>query len=113
MEKSTEINLNLSDIDFIQWLISRLEYLHGYSKDSDIIKRLINIKKTVSQYHYNYSDSDLDKIISKYFIDFYLIRDDSGGLGYTIEERNNLRNAIKNIVQDIKLNNLPKEILLK
>lgn len=111
MEKSTEIDL--SDTKFIDWLISRLEYVHGYAQNNDIISRLKDIKDKLEKYNIKYSDKDLDKIISRYFIDFYLTRDNSSFIGYTETERNNLRNSIKHIIEDVKLNNLPKDILLK
>jgi hypothetical protein len=106
MEKSPEINL--SDTNFIGWLISRLEYLHGYAKDDPIICRLNKIKHS-----FKYSNNDLDKVISKYFIDFFLNKDTSTNIGYTDKERDDLRHAIKQIIEDIRSNNIPKEILLK
>lgn len=113
MEKSTEINLDWSDIDFIEWLISRLKYLHGYSTYGDIVNRLDHIKHSLEIYSKQYSDTDLDKIISQYFIDFCLSRDETTSIGYTESERNNLRNAIKRIIADVHSNNVPKDILLK
>lgn len=113
MEKSTEINQNFSDAEFITWLISRLQYIHGYSIDNNIIVRLEKIMNKSTMYQPLCSDEDLDKIISKYFVDFCLTRDYSLSIGYTEEERNNLRQSIKQIITDVILRNVPEDILLK
>jgi hypothetical protein len=44
---------------------------------------------------------DLDKIIIKYYADFYLDKDNELGLGYTDQERNILRITVKSVTQDI------------
>lgn len=111
MEKSPEINL--SDKDFIGWLASRLQYLHGYDSKDPIIYRLINIKDEIKKHSFKHPDKDLDKVISKYFVDFFLNKDTSTNIGYTDKERDNLRYVIKQIIEDIRSNNIPKEILLK
>lgn len=113
MEKSTKISLSLSDANFINWLIYRLYFLHGYARDSDVLIKLYHIGTNIEQLCSTFSDDDLDKIISKYFVDFYLDRDNSSAIGYTRQERDNLRNTIKQIVSDINKRNIPKEILLK
>jgi len=113
MEKSTKINLYLSDANFIGWLWSRLQYLHGYSKNDEILIRLSKIKNNIELLCSQYSDNDLDKIISRYFVDFYLDHDESTSIGYSNAERDNLRNAIKQIIADVREHNIPKDILLK
>jgi|LakMenEpi03Aug12_release.lakeMendotaPanAssembly.Ray.scaffolds.fasta_scaffold05897_30 hypothetical protein len=113
MEKSTEINCSFSDSEFIAWLNSRLQNIHGYDTNNSIISRLRTIMNKIAIYQKPCSDADLDKIISRYFIDFYLIRDNTTTIGYTNEERNNLRQSIKHIIADVLTNNVPKDILLK
>lgn len=113
MEKSAKVNLDLSDANFIDWLLSRLQYLHGYAKNDEILIRLNKIKDNIEILCTQYSDNDLDKIISKYFVDFYLDRDQSTSIGYSNTERDNLRNAIKQIIADAREHNIPKDILLK
>lgn len=113
MEKSSEIDLNISDSQFLEWLIKRLSNVHGYSIDNDIINRLSNISKSIELYNKKCSDDDLDKIISQYFVDFFLTKDETTSIGYTDKERDNLRNAIKKIMDDIRLNRIPKEITLQ
>jgi hypothetical protein len=113
MEKSTEVNIELSDKDFIGWSINRLKYLHGYTDDNYIIERLFRIQNRIGNYEYGCEDENLDRIISQYFIDFFLIKDEGTDIGYTDQERINLRNAIKKIIEDVLDNNIPKEITLK
>jgi hypothetical protein len=113
MEKSTEINFDLSDKDFIEWIINRLKYLHRYADNDYIINRLNNIQLRLSSYDYKCRDENLDKIISQYFIDFFLIKDEATNIGYTDQERINLRNAIKQIMSDVIKDRVPKEIILK
>lgn len=113
MEKSTEINLNVTDSQFLEWVILRLHHVHGYKPDSDIIKRLLLINHKFKLHEKHCVDEDLDKIISQYFVDFFLTRDDTTSIGYTNQERNNLRNAIRQIIADVKLNKVPKDIILK
>jgi hypothetical protein len=113
MEKSTKISIDLSDADFIGWTTNRLRYLHGYANNHYIINRLNNIQHRLNTYDYKCNDENLDKIISQYFIDFFLIKDESTNIGYTDQERKNLRNAIKQIMQDVINGDVPKEIILK
>lgn len=113
MEKSAEIIKALSDTDFIEWTINRLKYLHGYSDNNYILKRLSNIQDRLISYDYKCRDENLDKIISQYFIDFFLMKDQATNIGYTDQERINLRNAIKKIMEDVIRGNIPKEIILK
>lgn len=59
------------------------------------------------------SDYDLNKILSKYFIDFNLEKTEH--IGFNDKDREQLRNSIRLIVNDILTNKIPKdnEILIK
>ena len=59
------------------------------------------------------SDADLDKIISKYYIDFMLEKSNEMNIGFTNEERIKFRDNIKRILKDIVNKNIPKDFLIK
>ena len=111
MEKGSEINH--SDSEFIEWLSNRLHNLHSYDLSSFIINRLSNIKEKLDNYDSSISDADLDKIISQYFLDFFLNKDHTTSIGYTDKEREDLRNVIKQIVKDVNDKRIPNKVLLQ
>lgn len=76
--------------------------MHGYHYNSDVVLRLHNIssKLNPSNRVVSISNHDLDTILNKYFIDFNLDKTPELNIGYTKEERDNLRQTIKNIVAD-------------
>jgi len=59
------------------------------------------------------STLEIDKIISQYFVDFNLTKDETLNIGYTDKERDRLRNDIISIAIDFYKQNVPKENLIK
>lgn len=89
-------------INFIEWLINRLIHKHRYAMEDSIVQSLVDIKHTLKyQQAIDINDQSLDKIISKYYADFYLDKCDDMTIGFTDDERTSLRQSIKNIVRDI------------
>lgn len=111
MEKGSEINYK--DDEFVDWLVQRLCHLHNYDTSHFIINRLKDIKTKLEIYNSSISDDGLDKIISQYFVDFFLERDSTTSIGYNDKDRKDLRNAIKCIISDVNFNRIPKKILLQ
>lgn len=84
---------------FLDWLINRLLYKHAYDENDIIIHKL---KEINSSYNcIKISNSELDQILIRYYPDFYMDPADDVGIGYTETQRNNVRNTIRSIVQDI------------
>lgn len=88
--------------NFIQWMINRLIYKHSYAEDDIIIQSLYKLK----DYHIRHqsiqiTDVDLDKIISKYYTDFYFDKSEDFKIGFTDEDREILRTTIRSITNDI------------
>jgi len=73
------------------------------------------IKNLLSPKKISISNNDLDKIISKYYVDFYLEKgeDNNFNVGFSEKERNDLRNVIRSLTTDIMNFNLPKEPIIK
>jgi hypothetical protein len=102
------------DVQFLKWLISRLIYRYSHIKSDNIIFRIENvIQKLVTAPKPDVTDDELDKIISKYYVDFYLDKGDSLNIGYTRQERNTLREQIRCLVIDVMARNIPKDTLIK
>jgi replicative superfamily II helicase len=88
--------------NFIQWLINRLVYKHSYAKNDNVISSLYELKDYYSRFSgVKISDTDLDKIISKYYIDFHFEKTEDFKVGFTEGERNILRTTIRSIINDI------------
>jgi hypothetical protein len=104
------------DIEFLQWLSRRLIYRYGYHQNDDVIKNLSNISnKLKSKHSIKISDTDLDKIIGKYYVDFFLNKEPYGdtSIGFTNKERETLRKNIRNLTFDIVNKNIPREKVIK
>lgn len=87
---------------FLDWFINRLLYKHNYSSDSAVVYYLKEIKKDLAEQHTKKIDIDqknLDKIIQKYYVDFFFDKDKD--LGFTEEERNRLRQVCLDLSTDI------------
>lgn len=83
----------------IVWLKNRL--LFKYKEDANesesihILQRLIDNLSTID------NDEILDTIISKYYIEFGLLQDDSKNcIGINLEQQQRIRNNIKCIIRD-------------
>ena len=104
------------DIEFLRWLSQRLTYLHGYNANDTVVVQLNKaIKNLLSPQKISMSNNDLDKIISKYYVDFYLEKQENNNfnVGFSDQERNNLRRMIRDLVTDIMNFNVPKEPIIK
>lgn len=105
------------DITFLKWLYNRLVYRYNLAESDNICTSLKNIiHKVLCPININLSNSDLDKIISKYYVDFNLdkqILDINCNIGFTHEERIKLRNTIRSLVKDIINIDVPKDFLIK
>lgn len=99
-----------SDSEFLHWLCLRLQHVHNYDADSEIIQRLLSIISEQT-FHIDLSDDDIDKIIGQYFVDFNLTKDDTCNIGYSDSQRQAVRSYIKSIVLDIYYKRVPKDIL--
>jgi len=99
-----------TDILFLKWLYNRLIHKYGTGESEDISIRLKSIINHLSlPFSIDISTEDLDKIINKYYADFYL--DKSETLGFTEEERNSLRKQIREMCEDIVNKNIGQIIL--
>jgi hypothetical protein len=97
------------DRDFLLWLSNRLIYKHGYPSDDMVVSKLIEISS--SDCELNIDDSELDMIISKYYIDFFLDKTNDGNMGFTEDERQTLRKQIRCLVVDVNNKNIPMDVI--
>jgi hypothetical protein len=102
------MGLGLQDKEFLLWLCQRLVFKHKYQSDSMIIQKIMRI---VESPDIDVSDSELDMIIGKYYIDFFLEKTDDMNIGYTSEERESIRNNIKSIMVDVINKNVSLNII--
>jgi hypothetical protein len=107
--------VNQEKIKFLEWLKRRMHFKYGCAHDDSIIISLTQIIDFLrpKKYICDIDNSSLDKIISKYWIDFNLDRADDINLGFSEKDRVKLRNDIKNIVSDIINKNVPKDFTIK
>lgn len=108
MEKTYEVNKR-----YIEWLIQRM--IHKHNEDTTLISPLYSILETIKPKSYNIDlqDSDLDKIISKYYIDFNIEKSDEMNMGFSHEDRKKFRQTLKKIVIDIVNKDIPKDFIIK
>jgi hypothetical protein len=103
--------ITIEEMLHLEWIFNRLLYKH--KEDPTYVDKAKNILKKIKSPKINITNNNLDKILSIYFIDFNL--DKENNIGYTEEERQRLRLSIKSIIQDVLINNIPKnnQILFK
>ena len=107
MEKTDQIK-------FIRWLTNRLIYVYGHKKNDRIVILCDSLARSITEpYRVTMRVQDLDKIISKYYVDFLMDKSEELNMGFSEKERNNLRFTIENIVNDIVNKNIPEEHLIK
>ena len=83
-------------------MINRLIYKHSYAEDDIIIQSLYELKDYYIRHQsIQITDVDLDKIISKYYTDFYFDKSEDFKIGFTDEDRQILRTTIRSITNDI------------
>lgn len=95
------------DTTFVKWYINRLVFKYKVPLDQNFKKFYSLLHKSNNAKKICLLASDLDKIISKYYADFFL--DKSENMGYTEEERKKLREHILQISYDILNNKVPSD----
>lgn len=95
---------------FLKWYMNRLIFRYKVPLDQNF-KRFYSLTyKANTDKNIVIAPQDLDKIISKYYADFFL--DKSENMGYTEEERTKLRQFIVSITTDIINNRVPSELII-
>lgn len=87
------------DAAILEWIANRLSYKFGDSPNSWHIIYLADISSRIKDQDIQISDKDLNKILAKYYIDFFLEKTDT--CGFTEDERIIMRATIKNICKDV------------
>lgn len=95
--------LNDEELFHLRWIINRIIYKYGDSKNDEHIVRLEKIIEKLYNKDINISDDSLNMILGKYFVDFSF--DKSEFLGFTEQERDLFRKQIRGICKDIMLHN--------
>lgn len=107
----------IDQIDFLNWLYNRLYYKHLYEKDDTVLSNLSIIIKDLKPktFYTDINQQDLDKILSKYYVDYNLAKCEGSDIGFDENDKNNLRIMIVNIVNDVVNKRIPtnEEILIK
>lgn len=103
--------INLKDILYLEWIFNRL--LYRFKDNPKYIESAKVILNKIKKPDIAIDDDNLNKILSKYFIDFNLEKTEH--IGFNDKDREQLRNSIRLIVNDILTNKIPKdnEILIK
>ena len=103
--------LSIKDILYIEWMFNRL--LYRFKDKKEFILKAYDILKKIKNPQIKITDENLNKILSKYFIDFNLQKENN--IGYDDKDRRILRENIKMIIGDILQNKIPTDdkILIK
>lgn len=94
--------------EFLRWLANRLIFKHGYSQNDPII---IQLNELIAKNFMDLQDDELDKILSKYYIGFFLEKTEDIKIGYSNEERDEIRSYAKSLIFDVINKNIPETIL--
>ena len=107
--------MNQDKIRFLEWLKRRMHHKYGCGLNDDIITNLTEVMELLKTrtYSYEIDDHSLDKIISRYWVDFNLDHSPDINIGFSEKDRIRLRKDIKNIVCDILNKNIPQDFTLK
>jgi hypothetical protein len=89
--------ISIKEILYLEWIFNRLVY--RFKDDKFDLETSKNILGKIKKPNFDIEDSMLDKIISKYYTDFYLDKQDN--IGFTNIERLNLRSMVRNLVDDV------------
>lgn len=100
-----------SNNNFLRWLYRRLENVHNYDSNSEVLTRFRLLLSNQEDLTTSLSDDQIDMIIGQYFIDFNLTKDDTCDIGYSEDQRKSTREAIKKIALDIYYKRVPKDTL--
>lgn len=94
--------------NFLLWLSQRLIFKHEYQPDSFVVQKLIKLAKSQD---IDINDQDLDMIIGKYYVDFFLDKAGEMNIGYTTQERETIRNNVRSMTVDIINKNISLNII--
>ncbi|NBQ17248.1 hypothetical protein EBU24_02955 [bacterium] len=115
MEKANQVNREAIDNKqrYLLWLIQRMLYKYGESKD--LVEPLYGILECLKPKPYilDIPDTDLDRVIAKYYIDFNLESSDDFRIGFSEDQRKELRQCVKALIVDVVNKNIPKDNLIK
>lgn len=84
---------------FLNWIANRIVYRAGDSEEDWHILYMRDLCHRLKTPSISISDADLDRIIAKYYTDFFLDKTDN--IGFSEKERSELRSTIRLITQDI------------
>ena len=94
------------DDTFLKWFTNILIFRYGIDNtDSNFQKFYSLLNKMQGPISINITEKELDKIICKYYADFYLDKSDS--MGFSDEERIKLRQQILDLSYDVVNKNVP------
>lgn len=108
--------MNAKEIEFLEWLSKRLIFKHKYADNDETILKIKSIINNDNEKYKNILDinsNDLDLILSKYYVDWFLDKSEDLNIGYSHEDRLKIKEHIIDIVKDIISNNIPKESIIK
>jgi hypothetical protein len=89
--------ISIKEILYLEWIFNRLVY--RFKDDKFDLETSKNILGKIKKPNFDIEDSMLDKIISKYYTDFYLDKQDN--ILFQNIERLNLRSMVRNLVDDV------------
>lgn len=84
---------------FLEWIAQRMIHKFGDSPEHWHVRYLKDIGQRIYSQTVEISNSDLDKIIATYYVDFFLDKTDT--YGFSESDRISMRDTIKNICTDI------------
>lgn len=90
----------MKDIEYLSWIAKRLEHKH---KDApEIIERLKYIASESITMPKSINSEIVEKCCKKHFFDFDMDKSDDFKVGYTENERNDIRQLVSDIYSTIK-----------
>lgn len=92
----------MTDRQYLHWLLSRLS--NKYQENIDITDRFTKILKNFVFIPKKMNKKTIDACCRKHFLDFDLEKSHDVNLGYTEEERNDIRRLITDIHETILSN---------
>lgn len=90
----------ISDIKFLEWITNRLNY--KYSENTEILDVLKSITSEKITMPKDLDNDMVEKCCRKHFFDFDMEKSEDFRVGYTEDERNDIRKLITDIYSTIK-----------
>lgn len=97
------------DATFLKWIVNRLIHKFADSPKEWHIYYLKDIISRIENQDIQISNEDLNKILAKYYIDFFLDKTDT--CGFTEDDRTSMRVTVKNICKDIINKTISKPLI--